>query len=230
MALGVRRGILAAVAVSALLPVSEQPRAAADPLIDGVVTAVALEPDPQFARFLVGAAVEQLGTDDADALAELLAAVLLVLPEDAARDLAPDLLAQAAGTDDDLLRRLAEIMAGAVGVEAGDMAARAQRLQRPTPMALSGPVLARAGEPARSEPVRLQKVFDGMDHTLWLDLLLEARFIMSDQAFAEAATALGLSMADLELLLAEDDAEYPREVVVIPVEEPPEPGETASPW
>lgn len=216
----------------------------ADMVVAQVVAAVALEPDPAFAAMLATAAAEELGKDDPALLAELVDAVLLTLPEDAARRLAPRLIAGIAGRDEALQQALAAAAAPVVGFEAADLAGASGRAAATAavPAVGEGPLPAADDvvRPARGDvlPLRLAEgwILGQGDIASWIPLLLTVRPLLGDAPLMAAAAQWGLPPEGVAALFAppmEDMAEViviPYEVTIWEIPPMPVPGDTASPW
>lgn len=203
-------------------------------MTERVVTALTLEPDPALADLLVAAAVREAHApqgDDPAAVVELLASVLLVLPEDAARALAPRLLARAAGMDDEMRLHLAAAVAPAVGLEAADLAAEAGRLAHLRTVARRAERAPVADAGGRPIPVSAVEVIPPTALAAWasggagaaerwLGLIGRLRPYLTSGDIADIARLWG--MAPEQLLTLLDGGSAPRP--------PDDGGGTASPW
>ncbi|GAA0590862.1 hypothetical protein [Caenispirillum bisanense] len=241
-------GRAAAMAVALLLATGGPVRAAAAPdalfaadllpetVMDQVVTAVALEPDPALAVLLLGAAARAL-PDQPHQLAELLGAVLLVLPEDAAARLAAVLVAQLGGEDDELRLLLAGAAAAVLGRETGDVLAAAGRLSASVIAGAAGGGGSRPGAvevEALPWPMIDRWLSDPARADLWLVALRDLLPFLSADDVTALADAFGLTAEQLVTLLVGVPPEVVLEPVpvdiYIPIPMPPDPDETASPW
>lgn len=245
--------VLAAAATAAApasAPAATLPEDPGLDVVDQVVTALAFEPDPAFAALLVEAAVMHLEGADPAVLAELLDAVLLALPEDAARRIAPALLVRLAGEDADLLAHLAAAAAPVLGLEAVDLGTAARRLAAPVAAATASwggnhrtgatpTAVLRAEIPLSGiEPLALDTLVpaaaDDLDLTWWVERFLEVLPYLTEADLQGIATVWGLTPEDLLALqdwLATQGIDLPAAPAPLPVPlPPPDPGLTASPW
>lgn len=217
-------------------------------VVDQVVTALAFEPDPAFAALLVEAAVLHLDGAEPAVLAELLDAVLLTLPEDAARRLAPALVARLAGRDPELLAHLAAAAAPVLGVEAVDLGTAARRLAAPvaavpragghrtgaTPTAVLRAEIPLSG----IEPLALETLVppaaDDLDLIWWMERFFEVLPYLTEADLQGIVAVWGLTPEDLLALqdwLASQGIDLPAAPAPLPAPlPPPDPGLTASPW
>ncbi len=209
-------------------------------VVEQVVTAVMLEPDPALALLLVKAAARAL-PDQPEHLTELLGAVLLVLPEEAALRLAPAVVASLAAADDDLRLLLAGAAAVVLGRETGDILAAAGRFAvADGAVGVSAASTAAVSRPGTVEvealpwPVIDRWLRDPANTDLWLMALRDLLPFFSAEDVAVLAEAFGMTAEQLVTLLVG----VPPEVVVepvpidipVPIPMPPDPDETASPW